>query len=156
MFLQDLSNVFTDVLPGLPLPGGAACFVLARIEWIRQGEVDAFDVEAPSPWNFYDLCTLAYLVANHETSAARLMVANVLRPPSILLPSATLMNDNDNYLKKRPFRRRKQKQGRCASSGTEIDHKFQVMISFYFTGCFFNWAYPLDWPPPKMLRLAPP
>ena len=24
------------------------------------------------------------------------------------------------------------------------------------TGCFFNWAYPLDWPPPKMLRLAPP
>ena len=21
---------------------------------------------------------------------------------------------------------------------------------------FFNWAYPLDWPPPKVLRLAPP
>ena len=133
MVLQDLSNVFTDVLPGLPLPGGAACFVLARIEWIRQGEVDAFDVEAPSPWNFYDLCTLAYLVANHETSAARLMVANVLRPPSILLPSATLMNDNDNYLKKRPFRRRKQKQGLCASF--EIDDTLQVIIAFCFIFC---------------------
>ena len=23
-------------------------------------------------------------------------------------------------------------------------------------GVFFNWAYPLDWPPPKMPRLAPP
>ena len=25
-----------------------------------------------------------------------------------------------------------------------------------YTGCFFNWAYPLDWPPPKMPRLPPP
>ena len=23
-------------------------------------------------------------------------------------------------------------------------------------GVFFNWAYPLDWPHPKMLRRAPP
>ena len=105
MVLQDLENIHTDVLPSLSLPAGAACFVLARVEWIRQGEVAAFDLEAPSPWQFSDLCTLAFLVANRETDAARLMVANLLQPPSILLPSATLMNQNDNYLMKFPFRK---------------------------------------------------
>ena len=124
MVFQDLKNVFTDILPGLSLPAGAACFVIARVDWIRQGEVNAFDVEAPSPWNFDDLCTLAFFVANHETDAARLMVAN------LLLPSATLLNQNDNYIKKRPFRRRKQTRGQCASSGLEIDVELQVMISF--------------------------
>ena len=124
MFFQDLKNVFTDILPGLSLPAGAACFVIARVDWIRQGEVNAFDVEALSPWNFDDLCTLAFFVANHETDAARLMVAN------LLLPSATLLNQNDNYIKKRPFRRRKQTRRQRASSGLEIDVELQVMISF--------------------------
>ena len=45
MVLQDLENVYTDVLPGLSLPAGAAWFVLARVEWIRKGEVAAFDLE---------------------------------------------------------------------------------------------------------------
>ena len=103
MVLQELENTLTDILPGLSLPAGAACFVIARVDWIRQGEVNAFDVEAPSPWNFDDLCTLAFFVANHETDAARLMVANLLQPPSILLPSATLVNKNDDYLTKCPF-----------------------------------------------------
>ena len=103
MVLQDLENVYTDVLPGLSLPAGAAWFVLARVEWIRKGEVAAFDLEAPSPWQFSDLCTLAFFVANHETGA---------------------------YIKKRPFRRRKQTRGQCASSGLEIDVELQVMISF--------------------------
>ena len=124
MVFQDLKNVFTDILPGLSLPAGAACFVIARVDWIRQGEVNAFDVEALSPWNFDDLCTLAFFVANHETDAARLMVAN------LLLPSATLLNQNDNYIKKRPFRRRKQTRRQRASSGLEIDVELQVMISF--------------------------
>ena len=103
MVFQDLKNVFTDILPGLSLPAGAACFVIARVDWIGQGEVNAFDVEAPSPWIFDDLCTLAFFVANHETGA---------------------------YIKKRPFRRRKQTRGQCASSGLEIDVELQVMISF--------------------------
>ena len=124
MVFQDLKNVFTDILPGLSLPAGAACFVIARVDWIRQGEVNAFDVEALSPWNFDDLCTLAFFVANHKTDAARLMVAN------LLLPSATLLNQNDNYIKKRPFRRRKQTRRQRASSGLEIDVELQVMISF--------------------------
>ena len=129
MVLQELENTLTDILPGLSLPAGAACFVIARAEWIRQGEVDAFDFEAPSPWHFNDLCTLAFLVANHEIDAARLMVANLLQPPSILLPSATLVNKNDNYLTKCPFRRRKRKQGRC---GPENDKELQVMITFCY------------------------
>ena len=124
MVLQELENTLTDILPGLSLPAGAACFVIARVDWIRQGEVNAFDVEALSPWNFDDLCTLAFFVANHETDAARLMVAN------LLLPSATLLNQNDNYIKKRPFRRRKQTRRQRASSGLEIDVELQVMISF--------------------------
>ena len=132
MVLQDLENVYTDVLPGLSLPAGAAWFVLARVEWIRKGEVAAFDLEAPSPWHFSDLCTLAFLVANRETDAARLMVANLLQPPSILLPSATLMDKNDNYLVKCPFRRRKQRQGRCASSGPKNDIKLQVMTIYAY------------------------
>ena len=104
MVFQDLKNVFTDILPGLSLSAGAPCFVIARVDWIGQGEVNAFDVEAPSPWNFDDdLCTLAFFVANHETDA---------------------------YIKKRPFRRRKQTRGQCASSGLEIDVELQVMISF--------------------------
>ena len=70
MVLQELENTLTDILPGLSLPAGAACFVIARAEWIRQGEVEAFDFEAPSPWHFNDLCTLAFLVANHEIDAA--------------------------------------------------------------------------------------
>ena len=93
MVFQDLKNVFTDILPGLSLPAGAACFVIARAEWIRQGEVEAFDFEAPSPWHFNDLCTLAFLFANHEIDAARLMVANLshwnpdMRVPKFLLPA---------------------------------------------------------------------
>ena len=102
MVFQDLKNVFTDILPGLSLSAGAPCFVIARVDWIGQGEVNAFDVEAPSPWIFDDLCTLAFFVAN-ETGA---------------------------YIKKRPFRRRKQTRGQCASSGLEIDVELQVMISF--------------------------
>ena len=132
MVLQDLENVYTDVLPGLSLPAGAAWFVLARVEWIRKGEVAAFDLEAPSPWQFSDLCTLAFLVANRETDAARLMVANLLQPPSILLPSATLMDENDNYLVKCPFRRRKQRQGRCASSGPKNVIKSQVITTYAY------------------------
>ena len=140
MVFQDLKNVFTDILPGLSLPAGAACFVIARVDWIRQGEVNAFDVEAPSPWIFDDLCTHAFFVANHETDAARLMVAN------LLLPSATLLNQNDNYIKKRPFRRRKQTRRQRASSGLEIDVELQVMISF----CCIYRVFFLTVAPPKI------
>ena len=115
MVFQDLKNVFTDILPGLSLSAGAPCFVIARVDWIGQGEVNAFDVEAPSPWNFDDLCTLAFFVANHETGA---------------------------YIKKRPFRRRKQTRRQHASSGLEIDVELQVMISFccIYRVFFFNWC----------------
>ena len=88
MVLLDLENEFTDVLPGLSLPARAASFVFARITWIQGGEKEVFDMEAPPPWNFFDLCTLAFLVSNRETSSAKLMLSNLLLPcpPSSLLP----------------------------------------------------------------------
>ena len=119
MVFQDLKNVFTDILPGLSLPAGAACFVIARVDWIPQGEVNAFDVEAPSPWIFDDLCTHAFFVANHETGA---------------------------YIKKRPFRRRKQTRRQRASSGLEIDVELQVMISLR---CIYRVFFFICCPPKK-------
>ena len=131
MVLLDLENVMTDVLPGLPLPAGAASFVIARVQWICEGELGVFDVEAPSPWNYEDLCTLALLVSNHETTLARLMIVNLLHPPSILLPSATLVNRNDNFLRQNPFRRRrKQRQRRDDFSNDEHDARIQVIAFF--------------------------
>ena len=129
MVFQDLKNVFTDILPGLSLPAGAACFVIARVDWIRQGEVNAFDVEALSPWNFDDLCTLSFFVMNREMTAARLMVSHIFQPPSFMLTSATLVTQNNNFKKKNPFRRRrKQRRGRSASSPLQnLARRPQVM-----------------------------
>ena len=118
MVLLDLDNEFTDILPGLSLPAGAASFVFARIQWIQGGEKDVFDMEAPPPWDFFDLCTLAFLVSNRETSSAKLMLSNLLQPcpPSSLLPSATLMNQNDNFMKAQPFRCRRRRRRRAFST----------------------------------------
>ena len=139
MVLLDLENVMTDVLPGLPLPAGAASFVIARVQWIREGEVGVFDVEAPSPWNCEDLCTLALLVSNHETTLARLMIANLLPPPSILLLSSTLVNRNDNFLRQNPFRRRrKQRQRRDDFSNDEHDARIQVIAFSYLQDDFLT------------------
>ena len=115
--MHDLENSFTDVLPGLSVPAGAANFVFARIGWICEGEIGVFDVEAPPPWNFDDLCTLSSFVMNREMTAARLMVSHIFQPPSFMLTSATLVTQNNNFKKKNPFRRRrKQRRGRSASS----------------------------------------
>ena len=59
MVLLDLENESTDVLPGLCLPAGAASFVFARIQWIQGGEKEVFDMEAPLPWDFFDLWSSA-------------------------------------------------------------------------------------------------
>ena len=134
MVLLELDNELTDVLPGITLPAGAASFVFARIQWIQAGEMDVFDMEAPPPWDFFDLCTLAFLVANHEASSAKLMISNLLQPcpPSHKLPSTTLVNQNDNYLKKCQFRRRRKRtqRRRFASSGHENDARLQVRMIF--------------------------
>ena len=40
-----------------------------------------------------------------------------------------------------------------------IKRKNENNVTHFVTnvqGVFFNWAHPLDWAPPKMLRLAPP
>ena len=143
MVLLDLENESTDVLPGLCLPAGAASFVFARIQWIQGGEKEVFDMEAPPPWDFFDLCTLAFLVSNRETSSAKLMLSNILQPcpPSILLPSATLINQNNNFLRKHPFRRRgRQKRRRFAPSVDGTDARVQVMMVFFFFLFSVGWS----------------
>ena len=128
--MLDLENSSTDFLPGLSVPAGAANFVFARIGWVCEGELGVFDMEAPPPWNFDDLCTLSFLVMNRETTAARLLVSHLIQPPSFLLTSrpATLVTPNDNFLKKNPFRRRKKpRTGRSVSSPFENTARPQVM-----------------------------
>ena len=72
--MHDLENEFTDVLPGLSVPAGVADFVFARIGWISEGEIGDFDVEAPPPWNFNDLCTLSFFVMNRDGIAVPLIL----------------------------------------------------------------------------------
>ena len=116
MVFESLEHIMIDVLPGVPLPAPVADFIFSRVEWIRQGERGVFESEAPASWDLHDLCTLAFLVATKDTSAAGVMVSNLLRPPSRLLPSATLVNGNNNYKKSNPFRRRrKPKRGRFSN-----------------------------------------
>ena len=93
-----LESNLIEVYPGLPLPAAAADFVFNRLAWIRQGGEEHFDYGAPQPWDYHDLCTLAYLIDNREISSAHDLVRLLLRPPSILLPSATVSTFNDNYL----------------------------------------------------------
>ena len=110
-----LESIFIEVHPGLAVPAEAADFVFNRLEWIRQGEEGPFPYVAPLPWEFHDLCTLAYFVANNEISAAHDLVRNLVRPPSILLPSATETTANNNHLRANPFRRRRKKRAASCS-----------------------------------------
>ena len=132
MVLLDLENELIDVLPGLSMPAGAASFVFARIEWIQAGEIEVFDVEAPPPWDFFDLCTLAFLVSKRETSSVKLMLSNLLQPcpPSSLLPSATLMNQNDNFMKAQPFRCRRRRRRRRRASSTPQPPQVQSVYNY--------------------------
>ena len=110
---KNLEGIQIDVLPGVALPAPAADFIFSRVAWIRAGEKKPFKSGAPAPFEFHDLTTLAHFVATEEIFAASVMVSSLLRPPSALLPSATLPNPNDNFLKSNPFRRRrKPKRGR--------------------------------------------
>ena len=134
--MHDLENEFTDVLPGLSVPAGVADFVFARIGWISEGEIGDFDVEAPPPWNLNDLCTLSFFVMNRETTAVRLMVSHLFQPPSFLLTSSTLVTQNNNFLKKTPFRRRR-KQRSVSSPLKNIARRPQVMGA-YLNNCVFG------------------
>ena len=110
MLPDDLDTVQIDVAPGLALPAGAANFVFNRLRWISEGETGPFENDAPSGWDFNDLCTLSFLLSNQELSLAQSMVENLQQLPSILQPSATLTVGNNNHLKKRPFRGRLRQQ----------------------------------------------
>ena len=114
MLPNDLETVLIEVTPGLALPAGAADFVLNRLEWISEGGTGPFEIGPPEGWDFNDLCTLSFLLSNQEFLLAQDMVENLLPLPSILLPSATVVEGNDNYLKKRPFRGRLKKCGRMS------------------------------------------
>ena len=131
MVYECFESIQIEVLPGVGLPAPAADFIFSRVAWIHAGEKGSFNLEAPASFEFHDLATLAYLVATNDSSAARLMVSNLLRPSTNMLPSASLVNRNDNYTKSNPFRkRRKQKRGKCGA-GDVHDAADQVNFISY-------------------------
>ena len=106
MLPDNLDTVQIEVTPGLALPAAAADFIFNRLEWISEGETGLFETSAPEGFDFNDLCQLAFLLSKQEFLLAQDMVENHLRLPSVMLPSATMVEGNDNYLKKKPFRGR--------------------------------------------------
>ena len=138
MVFEDFERIKIDVLPGVALPAPAADFIFSRVAWIRAGEKEPFDNEAPAPFEFHDLATLAYLIATEETFAAGVMVSSLLRPPSALLPSATLPYPNDNFMKSNPFRRRK--RGRFSKGPVDNAIPQVKIISCYFRS-YLNTKY---------------
>ena len=147
---EDLVDIPIEILPGVALPAPAADFVFTRLSWIRAGKKEPFDTASPASFEFHDLATLAFLIANNETSAAADMVSNLLQTPSTLLPSATLACGNDNYTKSNPFRRqRRPKLGRCGNGldddailgqGEKVGLLLKKRFYFYVSGTASNTA----------------
>ena len=119
---QNFPNPFTS----RGVPAEAADFVFNRLEYLQQGEAGVFDVGAPPPWEFHDLCTLTFFIANKEIAAAHELVSSLLQPPSVMLPSATLTTFNNNYLKALPFRRRKKR--RAATHSTRPSQVWKSLV----------------------------
>ena len=119
MLPDDLDTVQIEVAPGLPLPAEAADFIFNRLQWISEGETGLFKTGPPDGWDFNELCKLAFLLSKQEFLLAQDMVKNLLRLPSIMLPSATIAEGNNNYLKKRPFRGRLKPCGKHSKQKVE-------------------------------------
>ena len=123
----ELDKVQIDVAPGLALPAEAADFIFNRLHWISEGETGPFEIGAPDGWDFSDLCTLAFLISNQEYLLAQGMVETLLRLPSILLPSASLVEGNNNHLKKKPFRGRLKHCGKLSKQKRGLETNGSVV-----------------------------
>ena len=110
-----MSEDWTDVAHGIKVPCPVADFIFSRLQWIRSGEVESFQVPPPPGWDSNDLCTGAFLLSNEDFSSARVLFENLPPPPMFINPSSTLLKEsfNNNHLKRNPFkaRRKRRKKG---------------------------------------------
>ena len=116
MVYQDLEDQQMEVGPGMVLPLPEADYVFSWMNFIRMGKTGEIFAHPSCKLNLEDLSTLAYLLVNEDITAAQLLFANLLRAPPTMLPSSTLMDQNENYLKSNPFGgRRRRKRGNLVS-----------------------------------------
>ena len=118
MAFDDFDKIWLEVA-GIAAPVLVADFLLSYLQWFDDGEPGIFQAEAPFGWVFQDLCTVGYLLANKEVSSAQGMVDRLLPQPvvtvprpMVMLPSSTLMEANDNHLKRNPFKRKSRKRSK--------------------------------------------
>ena len=116
MAFDDFDKIWLEVA-GIAAPVLVADFLLSFLQWCDDGKPSTFQAEAPSGWVYQDLCTVGYLLANKEVSSAQGMVDRLfpqpvvmVPPPVVMLSSSTLMEANDNHLKRNPFKRKSRKR----------------------------------------------
>ena len=102
----DFCNIWLEVR-GVSVPAPVADFLLSYLHWFDDGKTGTCQAEAPLGWDWEELCTLGYLVANKEVLSAQNLIDSLPSPPMVMLPSSTLMGGNNNHLKKNPFRKRR-------------------------------------------------
>ena len=107
-----------EIEPGVFVPPPVVNFLLQRLQWIKGGEEGPFQVLEPKGFEFHDLCTLAYLIANNHLPMAAKMAVNLPRPPMMMMRSSSLVEANDNYLAGNPFKRRRAKKRRNKHAGS--------------------------------------
>ena len=116
----DLAEVWLEVAPDIIVPALVADFIYSYLQWVSDGECGTFQAAPPLGWDQQDLCTLGYLLANKEFPSARGLLESMLSPPMVMLPSSSLMEANDNYLLKNPFRVRKRRH-KNKTKDTRVD-----------------------------------
>ena len=105
--MVDLSDVWLEV-GGVVAPVFVADFLFSYLQWLED-QSNPFEAKVPSGWEMGDLLTVGYLLANEEAILAQEMIDNLIPRQDVKASNqTTLMEANDNYLKKNPFRRRKQ------------------------------------------------
>ena len=106
----DLAQVWLEVGPDIVVPAPVADFIYSYQQWVSDNEGGTFQAAPPLGWDQQDLCTLGYLLANKEFLSARGLLESMLSPPMVMLPTSSLMEANNNYLLKNPFRVRKRRR----------------------------------------------
>lgn len=98
MFSQDFRTELVEVGPGIILYGPDA-HILSLIR--NEDECPA------SAENFGDLVDLAFLLAEQDFVKAKKVADMIMhtREPMFMLPSSSMLESNDNYLKRNPFKR---------------------------------------------------
>ena len=115
----DFSNIWLEVA-GIIVPAPVADFLVSFLHWVDEGKSGVYQAEAPLGWDQQDLCTVGYLLANKEVLSAQELIDSLPPRPMVMLQSSTLMEANDNHLRKNPFRRRRNSKKRKQKT-TEAD-----------------------------------